>query len=98
MDYRFTKLLTIFWIPPEFRQTYNLGNEITNDQYIELLYQNVLGRTAEEFEKEYYSDRFTREETDALFMDQTMALIGFSESPENIELVGSQIENGIWLT
>jgi hypothetical protein len=24
-------------------------------------------------------------------------LIGFSESPENIALVGSAIENGIWL-
>ncbi len=94
----FYQVANNFLNSPEFRQTYNLGNEITNDQYIELLYQNVLGRTAEEFEKEYYSDRFTREETDALFMDQTMALIGFSESPENIELVGSQIENGIWLT
>ena len=30
-------------------------------------------------------------------MDRQAALIGFSESPENVTLVGSQIENGIWL-
>ena len=30
-------------------------------------------------------------------MDRQAALIGFSESPENVALVGSAIANGIWL-
>jgi hypothetical protein len=30
-------------------------------------------------------------------LDRADVLIGFGESPENIALVGSAIENGIWL-
>ena len=43
-------------------------------------------------EVDWYKDQF-----DTGAMDKQAALIGFSESPENVTLVGSQIENGIWL-
>ena len=56
------------------------------------MYSNVLSRDASTAEVDWYKDQF-----DTGAMDKQAALIGFSESPENVTLVGSQIENGIWL-
>ena len=76
---------------PEFKTQY--GTNPSDDDYINALYQNVLGRSADPVtEVGWYKDQF-----DTGAMDRQAALIGFSESPENVTLVGSQIENGIWL-
>jgi hypothetical protein len=64
---------------------------------VDALYENVLGRAPVDSEKQYYLDRFTKPETDVMWMDHAGALIGFSESPENMTLVANQIEDGIWL-
>ena len=46
----------------------------------------------------YYLDRFSRAESDPLWMDRPGSLIGFSESPENMNIVNADILNGIWMT
>ena len=50
------------------------------------------------FERDYYTDRFSRAENDPLWMDRAASLIGFSESPENMNIVNDDILNGIWMT
>lgn len=60
---------------PEFNATYG---RLTNLQFVELVYQNVLGRTAEPAGRDYWVDRLN----DGLIRGEMM--IGFSESPENI--------------
>ncbi|MAC67577.1 MAG: hypothetical protein CMK54_06200, partial [Proteobacteria bacterium] len=63
------------------------------EQYINLLYQNVLNRTPAEFEVEYYKDRFQEGST-----DWNTTLVFFAESPENILAVAPEIENGVFLS
>ena len=75
---------------PEFTALY--GTNPSDDDYINALYTNVLSRGASTAEIDWYKDQFN---TGA--MDKQAALIGFAESPENVTLVGSEIENGIWL-
>ena len=85
-----------FLASPEFEMTY--GKSLTDTDFVDALYDNVLGRSAEEFEKDYYLDRFSRAESDPLWMDRSGSLIGFSESPENMNIVNADILNGIWMT
>ena len=79
-----------FLASPEFASKY--GTNPTDTQYITALYKNVLNRTPAASEVAWYQNQFN---THA--MDHQAALIGFSESPENVALVGSAIANGIWL-
>ena len=79
-----------FLASPEFASKY--GANPTDTQYITALYKNVLNRTPAASEVAWYQNQFN---THA--MDHQAALIGFSESPENVALVGSAIANGIWL-
>ena len=63
-----------------------------NAGFVDLLYQNVLGRSGEADGAAFWlngltSGRATRAEV----------LLGFSESAENIALVGSTTQTGIWL-
>ena len=64
---------------PEFTSRYGA---LTNDQYINLVYQNVLGRAPDPGGYDFY---FTRLESGALTRGQMM--IGFSESPEFTQMV-----------
>ena len=82
-----------FLASPEFLDKY--GSNLSDIDYVNALYQNVLGRSGSETEVKFYIDNFEKEKTEAGYMDRGMALIGFSESPENISLVASQIDNGI---
>ena len=66
--------------------------EIIQFYRIDLLYQNVLGRSADDDGLAFYTNHFN-EGT----MTRAAALIGFAESPENVTLVAPQIEDGIWL-
>ena len=75
---------------PEFTTKY--GANPSDDVFIDLLYQNVLGRSADDDGLAFYKNHFN-EGT----MTRAAALIGFAESPENVTLVAPQIEDGIWL-
>ena len=79
-----------FLASPEFASKY--GSNPSDTQYINALYKNVLNRIPGESEVAWYQNQFTTKA-----MDHQAALIGFSESPENVALVGSAIANGIWL-
>ena len=79
-----------FMASPEFKNMY--GENPTDDEYINALYQNVLGRGASDAEVAYYQDHFDRG-----VWDRPQVMINFAESPENINLVGPDILNGIWL-
>ena len=79
-----------FLASPEFSAKY--GSNPTDTQYITALYKNVLNRTPAASEVAWYKDQF-----DSKKMDHQAALIGFSESPENVALVGVAISNGILL-
>ncbi|RZP21967.1 MAG: DUF4214 domain-containing protein [Burkholderiaceae bacterium] len=85
-----TQVAANFIASPEFKTQY--GENPTEEEYINLLYQNVLGRTPQEFEVDYYKDRFEQGTT-----DWETTLVFFAESPENISLVAPQIESGIWM-
>ena len=85
-----TQIAGNFIASPEFKTQY--GENPTEDEYVNLLYQNVLGRTSQQFEVDYYKDRFDQGTT-----DWNTTLVFFAESPENISLVGPDIANGIWL-
>ena len=85
-----------FLASPEFENTY--GSNLNDSDFVDALYDNVLGRSPDEFERDYYVDRFSRSEGDPLWMDRAASLIGFSESPENMNIVNDDILNGIWMT
>ena len=85
-----TQIAGNFIASPEFKTQY--GENPTEDEYVNLLYQNVLGRTPQQFEVDYYKERFEQGTT-----DWNTTLVFFAESPENIALVGPDIANGIWL-
>ena len=82
-----------FLASPEFLDKY--GSNLSDIDYVNALYQNVLGRSGSETEVKYYIDNFEKEKTEAGYMDRGMALIGFSESPEKISLEAYKIDNGI---
>ena len=85
-----TQIAGNFIASPEFKSTY--GEGISEEAYINLLYENVLGRTPAEFEVNYYKDRFEQGTT-----DWNTTLVFFAESPENIDSILPQIEDGIWM-
>ena len=82
-----------FLASPEFLDKYGLN--LSDFDYIDALYQNVLRRSGSEEEVNFYIKNFEKEKTESGYMDRGMALIGFSESPENISLVASQMDGGI---
>ena len=77
-----------FLLSPEFSKTY--GANQSDEDYVKTLYENVLNRTPDDFELEYYTDQF-----ESFFTERARTLLNFSESPENIALIFPQIEFGI---
>ena len=71
-----------FIASPEFKSTY--GENISEETYINLLYQNVLGRSPADFEVAYYTERYASGAT-----DWNTTLVFFAESSENVALVAS---------
>ena len=53
-----TQIAGNFIASPEFKSTY--GENISEETYINLLYQNVLGRFPADFDVEYYTERSHR--------------------------------------
>ena len=84
------QIATNFMASPEFKTKY--GESPSDDDFINALYQNVLSRGASESEVSWYQERI-----DSGVYDRPQLLVNFAESPENVTLVGSAIENGIWL-
>ncbi len=74
----------------EFQQKY--GTNVTDTAYINAMYRNVLGRDADQGGLDGWQGRLN----DGSW-NRTTLLIGFSESPENINLLANQIANGIWI-
>lgn len=73
----------------EFQQTYGA---LSTQDFVETLYENILQRSGEAAGITYWtqqidSGEFTRAEV----------LLGFSESEENVELVGQAIANGFFM-
>lgn len=73
----------------EFKSKY--GN-LNDTAFVDQLYKNVLGRAADKGGIEFWVSQL---ETHKL--DRAGVLAGFSESGENVALVGPSIDNGVWL-
>jgi ELWxxDGT repeat protein len=68
---------------PEFTNAYGA---LTNEQYVDLVYQNVLGRPADSAGRQYYLERLNDGR-----LTRGQVMVGFSESPEFQQLVGDEV-------
>jgi Ca2+-binding RTX toxin-like protein len=84
------QMSSAFLASAEFQQRY--GVNVTDTDYINALYQNVLQRNAEPAGLAGWTALLNEG-----FWNRTTLLIGFSESPENIANVAPVIGTGIWL-
>lgn len=84
------QMSSAFLASAEFQQRY--GSNPTDNAYINALYRNVLGRDADPTGLDGWQARLN----DGSWTRTTL-LIGFSESPETINLIAPQIANGIWM-
>jgi hypothetical protein len=71
----------------EFAATYGT---LDNAEFVTLLYQNVLGRDPGSQELAAWTDQL------AQGTSRAQLLIGFSESPEFIDLTSAHVQQGIW--
>lgn len=78
---------------PEFARTYGTLNSVSNSAYVDLLYDNILGRDYDTEGFNYWVSRLDNNQT-----NRGDLLAFFSESDENQALVATQIEDGIWLS
>ncbi|PWE54239.1 hypothetical protein DEM27_21270 [Metarhizobium album] len=72
----------------EFQALY--GTNVSNQAFVEQLYQNVLGRAGEQAGIDFWTGRM------AANVSRAEVLAGFSESAENIAGVAPAIADGIW--
>ncbi|MEO3389059.1 DUF4214 domain-containing protein [Mesorhizobium sp. CAU 1741] len=70
----------------EFAATYG---SLSDEEFVAEIYENVLGRSAEGAGTDYWLG-----ELDSGRQDRADVLLGFSESAENVELVGQVIDDG----
>jgi hypothetical protein len=87
MGYPLVHVAQNFIDSPEFQAKYGPG--LTNEQFITLLYENVLGREPEAAGLQYHLNEFAQGDTRANMLTH------FSESPENKAIVLGQIEDGM---
>jgi hypothetical protein len=73
----------------EFNATYG---SLSDAQFVDQLYRNVLDRSADSSGLQFWV-----EQLESGAMDRARVLVGFSESEENVDLVGPVINDGIWL-
>lgn len=78
---------------PEFARTYGTVDSVSNDDYVDLLYTNVLGRDYDAAGFNYWVERLDQGAT-----NRGDLLAFFSESDENQALVAPNIDDGIWLS
>ena len=77
-----------FLASPEFEARF--GANLSNEQYINQLYTNVLVRNASASETQYYLDLFAQGVT------RQQVLVNFSESPENQNRTLGLVQTGVW--
>ena len=80
-----------FILSAEFAQTYGPPTTLSNSSFVDLLYDNVLGRDPDAGGEAYWLGQL------ANGLSRAHVLASFSESAENKALVESAIANGIWL-
>ena len=89
-DFTLVEIADHFLTSEEFQETYGKKDELTDNAYLDLLYQNVLDRDPDQAGYKFWSDQqandFSREEM----------LVHFSESAENKANVAPAIDDGIW--
>ncbi len=83
-------MANFFIVSPEFTKLY--GANATDTAFVTAMYANVLDRAPDASGLSYYLERLG-----SGVWDRAHVLAGFSESPENISLVGTSIANGISL-
>ena len=84
------EVASLFLQSAEFEQTYGRNDTLTDAQYIDLLYRNVLDRAPD---AEGYAFWREQQEND---LSRAEILVYFSESEENKANVDADIGNGIW--
>lgn len=80
-----------FMASPEFEQRYGSEDELSNADFLDLLYQNVLGRDPDADGFAYWTDKLDTGQTN--FGD---LLAFFSDSKENIAGTADAVSDGIW--
>jgi hypothetical protein len=84
-----TEVAADFLSSREFQQTYGA---LSTQDFIEELYENILQRAGEDAGIDYWTDQL-----DAGAQSRAQVLAGFSDSAENVALVGATIDNGFFL-
>lgn len=74
----------------EFKTKY--GSNLVNSQFVDLLYQNVLGRSGEAGGTSYWNNELNNGH-----QTKDQVLLGFAISPENVLKTAANIDNGYWL-
>ena len=87
----FDSIASSFRNSPEFIQKY--GASTTNSQFVDLLYQNVLGRAGEEGGVKYWNDVLNGGSA-----NRDQVLISFAASQENVNNTAANINDGYWFT
>ena len=77
-----------FLASPEFQARF--GTNLSNEQYIDRLYENVLDRDPSAGETQFYVDAINTGTSRA------QLLVNFSESPENQAKTAGLVQGGIW--
>lgn len=85
-----TAVADYFLGSPEFSQKY--GGALTNSQYIDLLYQNILGRAGDANGLAFWNGLL-----DNGGATKSAALIGFAGSPENVLNTAAHIDHGFFI-
>lgn len=87
-DWSLGKVAGAFIASAEFTSAYG---SLTDFAFVGQLYINILGREAEAGGLNFWSGKLASGE-----MSRADVLVGLSESGENVSLVGSAIEAGVW--
>lgn len=74
----------------EFQSMY--GTSPSHVQEVTAFYQHVLGRAPDRGGLDYWTGLLDKSQ-----ITEAQVLVNFSESAENVALVGTVIQNGIWL-
>ncbi len=82
-------LADVFIEADEFEMLY--GSDPSNADYIDAMYQNVLGRLPDEEGRAFWIDAMERG------LERDDILIAFSESAENRDQTGPDLDDGIWV-
>lgn len=85
-----TSAAQAFLFSPEFQQTFGTAATVSNAQYIDLLYNNVLKRSADSGGTAFWNDKLQTGWSRADVLEY------FSESTENQGNVYQAVKDGIW--